>query len=258
MSPRTRSLVFFAASLVSALVFARLGIWQLARLGERRALNRPALAARDMPIVSLDDPVEAASLTRTGADNRRLHVTGRYDHAAEIIIRGQSEGGVPGVRIVTPFRPLRGDTAILVQRGYVASPDARTVRISALEEPGVREVVGIAFVQRDSGVAGEPAEQDGRLTWRRLDLRAVRQRLPYPVHGFVLLQLPDSALPALPRRDTPPDLSDGPHLSYAIQWFSFALTALVVGSIIGFRRPGRSVDPASADPRNKQSGRTGR
>jgi surfeit locus 1 family protein len=236
MSPRTRSLLLTLASLLSALVFARLGVWQLGRLEERRALNRPAMAARELPIMSLDDPVEAAGLARTGADNRRLRVTGRYDHAAEIIIRGEREGGVPGVRIVTPLRPMRGDTAVLVLRGFVAAPEGRSVPISAVEEPGVREVVGIALVQPDSGVPGEPAERDGRLTWRRLDLRAVRERLPYPVHGFLLRQLPDSALPALPRRDAPPQLSDGPHLGYAMLWFALAATALVVGALRGLQR----------------------
>jgi len=253
MSPRTRSLVILAACLCAALGFARLGIWQLRRLAEGRALNRPAAAARALPVVSLDDPVDAASLVRTGADNRRLRVTGRYDHAAEIIVREQSKAGVPGVRVVTPLRPLRGDTAILVQRGYVASPDGQPLRLSALEEPGVREVEGIAFVQPVSGVAGEPVEQAGQLTWRRLDLEAVRQRLPYPIHPFLLLQLPDTALPALPARDLPPELSDGPHLVYAILWFAFALAVVLAGSSVWLRRPGRA-----GALRQKQSGRARR
>ncbi|HEY7681801.1 MAG TPA: SURF1 family cytochrome oxidase biogenesis protein, partial [Gemmatimonadales bacterium] len=77
---------------------------------------------------------------------------------------------------------------------------------------------------------------DGQLTWRRIDLAALRTRLPYPIHSYVILQLPDSTLPKLPRRDEAPALDDGPHLSYAVQWFGFAVTALVVGGIIGFRR----------------------
>jgi len=244
MSPRTRSLLFFAASLAAALLFVRLGLWQLHRLERRRALNRPAAAARAKPVVSFDDPVEAAGLLRSGLENRRVRVTGRYDHAAEIVLRGQSEEGVPGVRIVTPLRPLRGDTAILVQRGFVAAPDAWTVTLSELEEPGVREVTGIAFLQPDSGVAGQPAELDGQLTWHRIDLRAIRERLPYPVHSFVLLQLPDPALPSAPRRDRPPPLSDGPHLGYAIQWFAGALIALAFGGFVGFRRTEPAAGPA--------------
>jgi surfeit locus 1 family protein len=85
-------------------------------------------------------------------------------------------------------------------------------------------------------VAGQPLEQDGRLTWRRIDLAALRARLPYPLRSYYILQAPDSNLPALPRRDDPPALDDGPHLSYAVQWFGFAVTALVVGGIVGFRR----------------------
>ncbi len=236
MSPRGRSLLFFAGCLLAGAVFVRLGVWQLSRLHERRALNATALAARAMAPVSLDDPVDAAHLTGVSANNRRVRVTGRYDHAADIVIRGQSEGGVPGVRIVTPLRPLRGDTAVLIHRGFVTSADARTVDLASLHEDGIVSVTGIAFEGPTTGVAGEPREEGGQLTWRRLDLEALRKRLPYPLQSYTILQLPDTSLPKLPRRDDPPLLDDGPHLSYAIQWFSFAITAIVVGAIIGFRK----------------------
>jgi surfeit locus 1 family protein len=220
---------------LAALVCGRLGFWQVSRLQERRALNATARAARALPPVELDDPVQAARAAVTGLHHRRVRVTGRYDHAAEIVLRGQSEGGVPGVRLVTPLKPLGGDTVILVQRGYVTTADARTIDPGPLAEVGVRVVEGIAFRLPDS-VAGEPREEDGRLTWRRVDLGALRERLPYPLANFLVLQLPDSSLPKLPRRDAAPALDDGPHLSYAVQWFSFAVTALVVGSLVGLKR----------------------
>ncbi len=236
MTARTRSLFFFGGTVVLAAVFARLGIWQLSRLGERQAINRAAAAARALPPLYLDDPSQTAGLSPTALTNRRVAVTGRYDHAADIVIRGQSEGGVPGVRIVTPLRLLGGDSAVLVQRGYVTSPDARRVNLGQLKEEGVRVVSGLAFALADSGQSGEPLDLDGQLTWRRLELSALRARLPYPLRGYVILQTPDTSLPKLPRRDEPRALNNGPHLSYAIQWFGFAVTALVVGGIVGFRR----------------------
>lgn len=232
---RPRAPLFFALTVVAALVFVRLGIWQVSRLAERRAVNARALAARELPPVTLDDPARAAQVPAGGLDNRRVRVTGRYDHAAEIVLRGQTQGGVPGVRLVTPLKPLLGDSVILVQRGYVTSGDARTIDPVPLAEEGVRVVEGMAFRLPDSA-AGDPLEQDGRLTWRRVDLRALRERLPYPVADYFILQAPDTALPRLPRRDTPPALDDGAHLSYAVQWFSFAVTALVVGALVGLRR----------------------
>lgn len=233
MSPRGRARLFFAISVVSALVFVRLGLWQVSRLRERRAVNATALAARSAEPVVID-PGHApwAALA-----NRRIVVTGTYDFAGEIVLRGQSASGVPGVRIVTPLRPLTGDTAILVQRGFVPAPDASTVDLVPLREPDTVRVTAIGFLLPDSAVAGERREAaNGQVTWRRIDLTETREQLRYPVAQLLALQLPDTALPALPRRDAPALLDDGPHLSYAVQWFSFALTALVIGSIVGFRR----------------------
>lgn len=232
---RPRSILFFGLCVVAALVFVRLGFWQVSRLRERRATNARAIAARALPPVRLDDPVEAARAATEGLHNRQVQVTGRYDAAAELVIRGQSEGGVPGVRLITPLKPLRGDTVILIQRGFVTTADARTIDPAPLAEQGVQLVRGIAIALPDSA-QGDPSVENGRLTWRRVDLHALRQRLPYPLASFMVLQTPDSSLPKLPRRDQAPTLDDGPHLSYAVQWFSFAITALVVGALVGLRR----------------------
>ena len=234
MSPRGRGLLFLSLTVALAAVFVRLGFWQVARLTERRAFNRIALAARTAPPLSLDD---GANRTRiAGLQDRRITVTGHYDFGEELVLRGQSERGVPGVRIVTPLRPVHGDTAILVQRGFVPSPDALTVDLSGMHEAGEVQVEAIGFVLPDTGTAGEPREAAGRTSWRRIDLAALRRRMPYPVAPLLALQLPDSALPAVPRRDEPLVLDDGPHLSYAVQWFSFALIAVVVGFLVGVRK----------------------
>jgi surfeit locus 1 family protein len=61
--------------------------------------------------------------------------------------------------------------------------------------------------------------------------------------GISILQSPDSSLPARPIRLAPPALDDGPHLSYAVQWFSFA-TIAVVGGILLTVRGTRRMQPA--------------
>ena len=233
MTPRARGYLFFGITLLLAAVFVRLGIWQLARLAERRAHNRSALAARELPRVRLGQT--GATQGYESLVNRRVTVTGEYD-TIDVVLRGQTEKGVAGVRIVTPLRASGGDTAVLVQRGFVPSPDAMTVEAAPLRERGTVTVEGIAVALPDSGASGEPRELNGQLTWRRVDLPALRPRLTYPIAPLLILQSPDSALPSLPRRDEPPSLDEGPHLSYAVQWFAFAITALTVGVIIGFRR----------------------
>lgn len=224
--PRSR-LLLPITFLAFAAVCVRLGVWQLDRLAERRASNAAALAQRTLPPLALPMPVVAESLV-----GRSARAVGRYDRAAEIVLRGQVFGGVPGVVLVTPLR-LEGaaDTAVLVERGFVPSPDALTVpRDADLDELGRQEVRGLAFTIGDSA-DGQPLEHGGRLTLRRLELASVRPRVPYPVLDVVLRQTPDSSLPAFPRRRAAPPLDEGPHRLYAVQWFAFALTAAVFGGI---------------------------
>jgi surfeit locus 1 family protein len=116
-----------------------------------------------------------------------------------------------------------------VNRGFVPTPDAVTIALDSLREPGVVRVEGIALPIRSG--SGAPLDR-GETTWAALDLEALRARLPYPISPVYIRQLPDSSLPRFPRRLDPPALDDGSHLSYAIQWFSFSVMALVFGIVI--------------------------
>jgi surfeit locus 1 family protein len=218
-------LVLFGFFLLAAAVCARLGFWQVNRLQERRAVNAVAQAARSAPVVMLQGTDEDGGMV-----NRRVQVRGRYDHAHEIVVRGRQYRGVPGVEIVTPLVLEGRKAAVLVNRGFVPAPDAVTAKPELLREPGTRWVEGIALAI-DSG-SGAPLRHRGQVTWARLDRPALRSELPYPVSPVYLRQFPDSALPSFPRRLDPPLLDDGPHLSYAIQWFAFAIIALVFGGVM--------------------------
>lgn len=212
--------------MLAAAVCVRLGFWQVGRLQERRVANRIAAEARAAPVVRLpDEPGPAGGLA-----NRRVVAEGRYDFANEIVIRGASYQGLPGVMLVTPLRVAGSDTALLVSRGFVPAPDAASAEPDTLREEGSVRVEGVALPV-DSG-RGRPLERNGRTTWGALDAAALRERLPYPFHPVVLRQSPDPALPRFPRRLDPPSLDDGPHLSYAVQWFLFAGMAVVFAVVV--------------------------
>ena len=72
--------------------------------------------------------------------------------------------------------------------------------------------------------------------WRRLDAREIRDAFPFQIGPFYVIALADSgALPTshdAPIRLSLPVLDNGPHLSYAIQWFSFAAIALVGAGVV--------------------------
>jgi surfeit locus 1 family protein len=220
--------------LLVAAGFARLGVWQLGRLRERRATNVTVAAARAAPPVTLPPiPADPDALAE-----HRVVAHGRYDHAREIVVRGDVLQGVPGVRLVTPLLLGANGPALLVDRGFLPAPDAVSVDLQGSEEPGELTVQGIAL-PLPAG-PGEPVDHGGRTTWRRLALAELRERLPYPVLPVFIKQSPDSTLPKFPRREELPPMDDGPHLSYAVQWFLFAGLAVAFAFLVVGRRRGTS------------------
>jgi len=210
-----RDLIGLVVALLIAAVCVRLGVWQLDRLHQRREHNAALLAARARPLLEV-----TGSLPADSARDRRLHARGVYDYARERLWRARSYQGVPGVDLVTPLRLARG-AAVLVDRGWAPSPDAYH-----LDQPAYRE--GDSAVVLGLGMLAPRARGD-------VDPAALRDSVPYPLLPFVIQQLPSSAAPDRPVppgliRWPIPELSDGPHLSYAIQWFSFAVI-IVVGSV---------------------------
>jgi surfeit locus 1 family protein len=226
MSPATRRIAIVGLLLIAAL-FVRLGFWQVARLSERRAVKQAALAARARPALDLG---VGPALTAEELSDRWVEARGVYDRGHEIILRGQAFQGAPGVDVVTPLRLAGSEAAVLVLRGFVPAPDAVRADVDSLVEPGTVRVRGLATPIRSG--AGQPLEHAGRTTWARLDLAALRDRVPYPLLPVVVRQTPDSSLPRSPRRLPAPELDDGPHLSYAIQWFLFAGMAVAFAVLV--------------------------
>lgn len=225
-----RRLVAFAAiAVVLAAVFVRLGIWQLHRLDERKARN--ALVSRRLVAPAVD--VSALTSDTGDARFRRVRVSGTPDYDHELVLTLRSESGSPGLDLLTPIRRAGNDTAVLVNRGWVFSADGTTVNETQWREPdtvfaGYAEVVG-------SRPATPIMRRDPRLI-REVDRAAIARAIPYPVAAVYVVATDSAAESAnRPRRLKPPPLDEGPHLSYAIQWFSFAAIAVIGAGIVVIR-----------------------
>ncbi len=226
MSSASRRAAIVFLMLVAA-VCVRLGFWQVHRLSDRRALNQAAAAARARPGIDLGT---SATWPADSLVHRWVEAVGTYDRSHEIVVRGQAFQGTPGVHVVTPLRLAGRDDAVLVLRGFVPAADAVRAETASLEEPGEVRIKGLATAVASGG--GQPIEHAGRTTWARLDLDALRARIPYPLLPVAVQQPPDSALPRSPRRLPVAEPSEGPHLAYAIQWFLFAAMAVAFAVLV--------------------------
>jgi cytochrome oxidase assembly protein ShyY1 len=229
MSPRARILFVVLMFLVAA-TCTRLGMWQRARLQARRAANEAAREARAQP------PVDLAAAGDAPLADRRVTARGTFDHAHDMLLRGQVLGGAPGVVVVTPLMHAHGDSALLVVRGFLPSNDGISVPLlDSLQEGGEQSIAGIGRALPLRTGRGQPLARGGRMTWKELELEPLRRELPYPLMGVLLFATPAPGQPAWPRRLEPPPLDDGPHLSYMLQWFGFATVAVIM-ALLALRR----------------------
>ena len=214
-----------------AAVCVRLGFWQLDRLAQRRAQNAIINARINQPAM----PIDAAAVDLEDMDYRRVEVRGVFDPAQELVLRNRALEGIPGMHVLTPLRISQdagAPAAVLVDRGWLplefVAPDERRPYAAP---SGEVVITGIAR-RSQAGLGGPPdpalpAGETRRDAWFRVDIAQIEQQAGYSLLPFFVEQIPAADDPDLPRRTPPADLGEGSHLSYAVQWFSFALILLV-------------------------------
>lgn len=218
-------------ALTIAVVCVRLGFWQLERLDQRQAFNVSAAGGLELPPIVLD----SAALARIRLDpaafvQRRAVALGRYSPGAEIVLRGRSHAGRPGVHLASVLYLMEEEDALIVNRGWVPSPDAATVEPRAFTESGVQRIEGVLQLVPHAGAEAAPVsvelEDTSIGTFRRLDYTTLAAMIERPLLPLYLQAVPgdDDGFPIpVPL----PTFDEGPHLGYAIQWFSFAAIAIL-------------------------------
>jgi cytochrome oxidase assembly protein ShyY1 len=205
------------------------GFWQLRRLDERRQTNAQ-IRARATDVIDLPPAGFADDVDDDGLIFRRVRVTGTYDAARELLVRFRTRKGLPGYEVVTPLDTADG--IVLVNRGWVPLdmgdhwPDPE-----AAPPSGEVEVEGL-IVPAESGPVRRSDDVIAVVDPERLtDAVAAGDR---PVYALPLLATGSSD--AFPAAIDPPDLGEGPHRDYAVQWFLFATVGVIGWVVLLFRR----------------------
>lgn len=220
---------FVAFAILAAALFVRLGIWQLSRLQERRARNHLVFGQMEAPPVDVTELPKDTAL----AHYRRVRVSGERDYDHELVYAARTHNGAPGVDLLTPVRIPGSDTAVLVNRGWVYSPDGATVDLAQFRD---LDSTFEGYVEEFPPGPGGAFSNSPR-TIARLSHAIAAKALPYPIAPFYVVLGADRVVIAdtktrQPTRIGAPDLDDGPHQSYALQWFSFALIALIGAGVV--------------------------
>lgn len=246
--------------LVLAVTFINLGFWQLRRLHQRKAFNHLVEVNQSRPRVPVGRALPRGSdHSQAKRDQGRpVRARGRYENDRTLVIRGQSVNDVPGVWVVTPL-VLDDGRAVLVNRGFYANNGAVTAPPSRTAGPAGTVTVDGTIQPTETPGAFEHRDPTGRHDdYARMDLDRIADSVPQPLlPGWVLLTHQRPGDPGRHLTRVPaPTLTEGPHLSYAIQWFSFTAIGLI-GYPLLLARKARETQPDDEDGTSSEDLSTG-
>jgi len=211
--------VFVAVLVVT---FIQLGEWQLRRLDERRASNATVQTHQALPV----RPYGEVMTGEIGDDDQwhRVSATGTYT-GDQFQVRYRSLDGAYGSEVVAVLKTDRGDN-LLVNRGFLTRQPGHPDGVMPDTLPGTVTVTG--YVRRnDRGDSDAMVPHEDQI--RLLNSDAIATALGEPVvNGYLTLISSDPKETAGLLTIPPPDLLDeGPHQSYAFQWFAFTAIAVI-------------------------------
>lgn len=226
--------------------FTFLGPWQLNKGEQKSAFNHRLEAAMQY------DPVPAAEVlprdgSSAGLEKEWTHVQlqGRFITDAEVLLRNRPVSSSPAFQILTPFQTDAGQT-ILVNRGWV--PPVEGADVPEIPNPPTWEVTVTGYVRMSEAEANTPPTQSQGFTQvtgihtetigeevepelKAADALSSGQKTPL-VEEYI--QLDEASVDAMNEQDSSdatinaiplPQLDNGPHLSYGIQWITFGIAA---------------------------------
>jgi cytochrome oxidase assembly protein ShyY1 len=238
---RPRWLAFHLLVMAAIVAMVNLGFWQLRRLDERQAFNERVRERIDIAPVPLEDVLAAAS-DPAAVEWRAVEATGTYLGDEQVAIVNRSQGGRAGQHVATPLELANG-RLLIVDRGFVPLGDDVPA-----PPPGEVTVVGRVHPSQERR-RGQLSDPEGeRAEFQRVDLDRLAEQLPAPVVPmYVDLVSSEPPQGSSPAPTELPELSEGPHLSYAVQWYIFA-GCVAVGWVLAVRHSVRTRrQPASRD-----------
>lgn len=200
-----------------------LGGWQFGRLDDRKA-NNSIIAANEVRAAAPVETVLSPDRAVGKMDEWRLvTATGTYATDQTVIVRYRSsDDGAPGVDVVVPLVTADG-TAVIVDRGFLAT-DTRSVTIGDVPQPPTGQVTMTGWVRLDG--TGDSTEVDD-LSTRAISSERIGEATALPVYrGFVDLSTENAAPPSGLDVTALPELNNGPHFFYGLQWWFFGLLAV--------------------------------
>ena len=218
-----------AAAAAACAAGIALGNWQSRRAEEKLALARRFEAGlQKLPFALTAAPVPPADVV-----DKRVVASGAFLAERTVLLANRNRGGRPGYEVVTPLL-LSPTMGVLVQRGWIERRAGEREGVEGVRTPrGVQRILGIALERLPRALeAGTPEAGAVR---QNLDIDAYAKEIGLPLQPIVIQQHNDNG-DGLARDWPRPGFGADTNRAYALQWYSLAALAVVLGVVFSFRR----------------------
>lgn len=216
---------YLALTILFAVVCAGLGMWQLARRGQ--ALAEIALVQEnfDSTPVPLTEALPSLGAFNDSQKWLRITVSGTYLTDDLMLARNRPLNGNPGFEELVPLR-LADGTVFVVDRGWLPTGQKHDAPDVVPAPPTGPVTVTARLKAGEPTIAGRSASGNQIAT---IHLPEIADRVGAPTYtgAYGLLDTEDPAPATRPVAVTKPIPDEGPHLSYAFQWFTFGVLGFI-------------------------------
>lgn len=223
-----------------------LGQWQFDRLADRKANNAVVRANEDRDPTPVADVLAPGRPVAEDDEWRQVTATGEYDVDDTVVVRYRTRDGVSGVDLVVPLVTQDG-AVLLVDRGWMPVDNQGSAVVDA-PEPPAGEVTVEGWVRADA--TGDSTEVSDHST-RAISSAEIGPAIGQDVYGgFVVLESENGEPAADLQPVELPELNNGPHFFYGLQWWFFGALAVFGFGYLAWdeRRSLRRKAPAEAAP----------
>lgn len=216
---------------VALMVFGcvKLGMWQWHKAEQKQVITL-ALTDGRLNVVELASQGKLDEEKIEALHTRTVKLTGHYLVEHSFFLDNQVEQGQAGFHVLTPFLLNDHHTVILVNRGWVAGFTNHQQLPAVDTTNGEQTLAGMLWHQKKTGFQLGKPDQTWNKVQQVIDFEYLQQQLPYPLLPHAILKL-DPAVPqdGFVRHWEVPTGQVEKHLSYAYQWFGFALASILIG-----------------------------
>jgi cytochrome oxidase assembly protein ShyY1 len=217
-----RWLVWLLVASLFAVACVFLSQWQFNRRAEAVAKIELIAANFDSPAVAV---TELADLNDFDLANewRPVVLDGNFLSEKAVLVRNRPYNGNAGFLQVVPFQLVTGEV-VAVETGWLPT-GSQNDEPDVIPRPSSERVEIIARIRPAEPTLDRDAPQ-GQIATINIESLISKVQISEPVYKSVYVRLAESYNNSeLPRVQAKPQLTEGNHLSYALQWILFALMA---------------------------------